>query len=52
MWYEKTNSKKIEKNFKKSVDKTICAWYYSQALEREGKTEGQKSPEVRARKSA
>ena len=30
-------SKKIEKNFEKSVDKTLAAWYYSQALERDGK---------------
>ncbi|MFR5143935.1 MAG: hypothetical protein ACLTD8_15975 [Acutalibacteraceae bacterium] len=31
------NRKKIEKNFEKSVDKTLAAWYYSQALERDGK---------------
>ena len=32
--------KKIEKNlknFQKSVDKRGCTWYYSQALERDGK---------------
>ena len=35
--YVRRQSKKIEKNFEKSVDKTLAAWYYSQALERDGK---------------
>lgn len=38
--------KKIEKNFKKtkkSVDKRGCTWYYSQALERDGKKPKAKS---------
>lgn len=48
----KGNSKKIEKNFQKSVDKWVPAWYYSQALERDGKNERPEGLSEKAGKSA
>ena len=44
MVYER-KLEKIEKNFQKSVDKWVPAWYYSQALERDGKKRKAERPE-------
>ena len=41
---------KNRKNFEKSVDKTLAAWYYSQALERDGKKRKAKRLNERSRR--
>ena len=49
----KETRKKSKKTFKKSVDKWVPAWYYSQALERDGKkNERPKGLSEKAGKSA
>ena len=51
---EQKKTKKIQKNFKKGVDKARRTWYYSRALERDDKngSEGRSKDRLSGRKKS